>query len=70
MIVTESVVKVNKKYHPQTVLEECKYKVKKRRGKTFFLTHKSSTFSKKNLQSPGTFISGRTWDPSQRAITK
>ena len=30
--------------------------------KTFFET--------KILQSPGTYISVRTWDPSQRAITK
>ena len=25
----ESVIKVNKKYHPQTLLEECKYTIKK-----------------------------------------
>ena len=49
VIVTESVVRVNKKYHPQTVSEECKYKVKKRRGKTFFFTHKSSTFLNKKF---------------------
>ena len=28
------------------------------------------TFSNKKLQSPGTYISGHTWDPSQGAITK
>ena len=27
-------------------------------------------FQTKNLQSPGTYISKRTWDPSQTAITK
>ena len=28
-------------------------------------------FSKKiGLQLPGTYISGRTWDPNQKAITK
>ena len=27
-------------------------------------------FQTKNLQSPGTYISKRTWDPSQKAITK
>ena len=27
-------------------------------------------FQTKNLQSPGTYISKRTWNPSQKAITK
>ena len=27
-------------------------------------------FGTKNLQSPGTYISKRSWDPSQKAITK
>ena len=27
-------------------------------------------FRTKNLQSPGTYIFKRTWDPSQKAITK
>ena len=26
-------------------------------------------FQRKSLQSPGTFISERTWDPSQKAVT-
>ena len=25
----DSVIKINKKYHPQTLLEECKYEIKK-----------------------------------------
>ena len=27
-------------------------------------------FQTKNLQSPGSYISKRTWNPSQKAITK
>ena len=27
-------------------------------------------FQTKDLQLPGTYIPGRTWDPSQRAIAK
>ena len=26
----DSVIKVNKKYYPQTLLEECKYEIRKR----------------------------------------
>ena len=38
---------------------------------TFFFPHKQFTrFQIKSLQSPGTYISGRTWDPSQKAISK
>ena len=29
LIMLDSVIKVNKKYYPQTFLEECKYKIKK-----------------------------------------
>ena len=29
MIVLDSVIRVNKKYYPQTLLEECKYEIKK-----------------------------------------
>ena len=29
LIMLDSVIKVNKKYHPQTLLEECKYTIKK-----------------------------------------
>ena len=36
----------------------------------FFLHIQFTLFQTKNLQSPGTYISGRTWDPSQRATTK
>ena len=36
----------------------------------FFLHIQFRLFQTKNLQSPGTYISGRTWDPSLRAITK
>ena len=35
----------------------------------FFSTY-TVFFRTKNLQSPGTYISKRTWDPSQKAITK
>ena len=36
----------------------------------FFLYIQFKLFRTKNLQSPGTYISKRTWDPSQEAITK
>ena len=36
----------------------------------FFLYIQFTLFQTKNLQSPGTYISKRTWDPSQKAITK
>ena len=36
----------------------------------FFLCIQFTRFQTKSLQSPGTYISGRTWDPSQKAITK
>ena len=29
LIIIDSVIRVNKKYYPQTLLEECKYKIKK-----------------------------------------
>ena len=35
-----------------------------------FLYIQFTLFRTKNLQSPGTYISKRTWDPSQKAITK
>ena len=38
--------------------------------KGFFSIYTIYTFRTKNLQSPGTYISKRTWDPSQKAITK
>ena len=37
--------------------------------KVFFLYIQFTLFQT-NLQSPGTYISKRTWDPSQKAITK
>ena len=36
----------------------------------FFLYIQFTLFQTKNLQSPGTYISKRNWDPSQKAITK
>ena len=30
-IILDSIIKVNKKYYPQTLLEECKYEIKKNR---------------------------------------
>ena len=33
MIVLDSVVRANKKYYPQTLLEECKYEIKKNKMK-------------------------------------
>ena len=30
LIMLDSIIKVNKKYYPQTILEECKYEIKKR----------------------------------------
>ena len=31
LIVLNSVIRVNKKYYPQTILEECKYEIKKKK---------------------------------------
>ena len=36
----------------------------------FFLYIQFTLFRTKYLQSPGTYIFKRTWDPSQKAITK
>ena len=36
----------------------------------FFLYIQFTLFRTKTLQSPGTYISKRTWDPRQKAITK
>ena len=36
----------------------------------FFSIYTIYTFSNKNLQPPSTYISKRTWDSSQKAITK
>ena len=33
LIVVDSVIRVNKKYYPQTLLEECKYEIKKNKMK-------------------------------------
>ena len=35
MIMLDSVIGVNKKYYPQTLLEECKYEIKKKKMKNF-----------------------------------
>ena len=32
LIILDSVIRANKKYHPQTLLEECKYKIKKKQN--------------------------------------
>ena len=36
----------------------------------FFLYIQFTLFKTKSLQSPGTYISKRAWNPSQKAITK
>ena len=36
----------------------------------FFLHIQFTRFQTKLSQSPGIYISGRTWDPSQKTITK
>ena len=36
----------------------------------FFRYMQFTLFQTKNLQSPGTYVSKRAWDPSQKAITK
>ena len=36
----------------------------------FFLLRKFTRFQTKSLQSPGTYISGRTWDCSQKSQYK
>ena len=30
LVMLDSVIRVNKKYYPQTLLEECKYRIKKK----------------------------------------
>ena len=35
LIMLDSVIKTGKKYYPQTLLEECKYKITKKKMKTF-----------------------------------
>ena len=35
LIILDSVIRVNKKYYPQTFLEECKYKIKKNKRDNF-----------------------------------
>ena len=35
LIMLDSVVKVKKKYYPQTLLEECKYEIKKTKMESF-----------------------------------
>ena len=35
LITLDSVVRVNKKYYPQTILEECKYKIRKNKRENF-----------------------------------
>ena len=35
LIILDSVIRVNKKYYPQTLLEECKYKIKKNKKDNF-----------------------------------
>ena len=37
---------------------------------TIYTIYKIYNFQIKNLQSPNTYTSGRTWDPRQKAITK
>ena len=37
LIMSDSVVKVNKKYYSQTLLEECKYKIKRIKLRTFLM---------------------------------
>ena len=32
LIVLDSVIRANKKYYPQTLLEECKYEIKKKKN--------------------------------------
>ena len=36
----------------------------------FYSTYTMYKFQTKRLQSQGTYISGPTWDPSQKTITK
>ena len=36
----------------------------------FFLYIQFTLFETKSLQSPGIYISKRTWDPTQKAMTK
>ena len=41
-ITIDSVLRINKKYHPQVYLEECKYKIKKKQMPKFIKTDSDS----------------------------
>ena len=51
----DSVIRVNKKYYPQTLLEECKYKIKKNRSGNCINNH---------LESDGEFDSESDSEPN------
>ena len=37
LIMIDSIIKINKKYYPQTLLEECKYEIKITRWRIFLI---------------------------------
>ena len=37
LIILDSVVRVNKKYYPQTLFEECKYRIRKNKKNNFII---------------------------------
>ena len=45
-ITIDSVLRINKKYHPQVYLEECKYKIKKKQMPKFIKTDSDSDLEK------------------------
>ena len=57
-------------YKEDFINEKIDVRVKKRQLLFFFQYIQFTLFQTKNLQSPGTYISKRTWYPSQKAITK
>ena len=55
LIILDSVIRVNKKYYPQTLLEKCKFKIKKNRSCNFINNH---------LESDGEFDSESDSEPN------
>ena len=45
MIMLDSVIRVNKKYYPQRLLEECKYEIKKNKMENLINDHLDPTSS-------------------------
>ena len=54
----------------QTILKSIDYKNCLFKSRFFFLHVQFTLFKTKSLKSPGTYISKRTWGPTQKTISK